>query len=144
MRFHSLSMLMGIAALGAGLFPVSLTAAPVSNPTIVAQNVPVGTVGQVSPNQTIRVVVQNNTPVALFAGISGGTRVELPRGASTAFTFDSTPINVFVYPDGQAISLKYDTSIQGNTVTVRVTQVGGETPGDGSVNINRSGAVYVF
>ncbi|MGH2412888.1 MAG: hypothetical protein ACRDEA_04165 [Microcystaceae cyanobacterium] len=143
MRFHSLCVLTIIAALGAGLFPASLTAAPRPNRAIV-QNVPVGTVGQVSPNEAIRMVIQNNTSVALFAGISGGSRVELPRGASTAFVFYSTPINVFVYPAGQAISLKYNTSVQGNTVTVQVTQVGGDTPGDGSVNINRSGAVYVF
>lgn len=143
MRLYFLCVLTSIVALGTG-FPGSLTAAPIPNPAIVSQKVPVGTVGRVSPEQVIRMVIQNNTSMALFAGISGGTRVELPRGASTAFAFDSTPINVFVYPDGQAISLKYNTSIQGNTVTVQVTQVGGETPGDGSVNINRSGAVYVF
>lgn len=131
MRFYFLCVLTSLVALGAGNSPASLTAAPIPNPAIVSQKVPVGTVGQVSPDQVIRMVIQNNTSMALFAGISGGTRVELSRGASTAFAFDSTPINVFVYPDGQAISLKYNTSVQRNTITVQVTQVGGETPGDG-------------
>jgi hypothetical protein len=145
MRFQILSVLLGVATLSAGTFPIAGTiATPQPTPISVTQNVTVGTVGQVSPNRTIRIVVLNNTSAALFAGISGGSRVELPRGANTAFAFDSTPINIFIYPAVREISLKYNTTVRGNTVTVQVTQVGGDTPGDGSVNINRSGSVYVF
>ncbi len=145
MRFRSLSVLLSTAVLGLGIFPiVSTIAAPQPNSPLVAQKVPVGTVGRIAPNKPVRLVVQNGTPAALFAGISGGSRVELPVSGSNAFVFDSTPVNVFVYPAGTAMSLKYATTISGNTVTVRVTQVGGDNPGDGSININTSGSVYVF
>ncbi|MFB2894295.1 hypothetical protein ACE1CI_15400 [Aerosakkonemataceae cyanobacterium BLCC-F50] len=145
MRFRSMSVLIGIAAFSAGILPVTMiTAAPKPDSSILAQNVPVGNVGKVNPGQPIRMTVVNNTSLPLFAGISGGTRLELePQGKNT-FIFDSTPINVFVYPAQGTASLKYKTSTQGNTVTVQVTQVGGVTPGDGTINIRPSGAIYVF
>ncbi len=145
MRLYAVSILAGLTAIASGSLPAAPSLAiPAPNIPKIAQKVPVGTVGQISSNRTVRVVVLNNTSVTLFAGISGGSRVELPRGANTAFAFDSTPINVFIYPAGREISLKYNTTVQGNTVTVQVTQAGGDTPGDGAININRAGAVYIY
>ncbi|HEY9615197.1 MAG TPA: hypothetical protein V6C64_00045 [Microcoleaceae cyanobacterium] len=134
--------LLSMTAVGAGIIPITVTnASPRPNAAILAQT---GTVGQIVPNRTVRMVVLNATPVALFAGISGGARVELPQGASTAFAFDSTPINVFVYPAGREIGLKYNTTVQGNTVTVQVTQAVGDTPGNGAINISRSGSISIY
>lgn len=145
MNFRALSILVGITSLSLGFLPASLTLAkPDSNSQKIAQNVPVGIVGRVSPNQAIRMVIVNGTSAALYAGISGGSRVELPPQGSNTFIFDATPVNVFVYPTGNAISLKYNTTVQGNTVNVRVTQVGGDSPGDGAITIKPSGAIHVY
>jgi hypothetical protein len=93
MRVYVGSALAGLTAIAIGSLPANPSLAiPASSSPKVTQKVPMGTVGRVSPNRTVRVVVLNNTPVALFAGISGGSRVELPRGANTAFALDSTKL----------------------------------------------------
>jgi len=145
MRFRPTSVLIAIAAFSAGILPVTMIAAA-SQPhsSTVTQSVPPGNVGRVNPAKPIKITVINNTSVTTFAGISGGKRVRLAPKNRHTFTFNSTPINVFVYPARNNASLKYRTSTQGNNVTVQVTQVGGVTPGDGTINIRPSGAIYVF
>ncbi|MBE9227243.1 hypothetical protein IQ264_17595 [Phormidium sp. LEGE 05292] len=145
MRFRSMSVLIGIAALSTGILPVTIiSATPKPHSAILAQSVPVGNVGKINPAQPIKMTVVNSTSIPLFAGISGGTRVELAPQNKNTFIFDSTPINVFVYPAEGSASLKYKTTTEGNTVNIQVTQVGGVTPGDGAINIRPSGAIYVF
>jgi hypothetical protein len=104
----------------------------------------VGTAGTVNPTESVKVTVKNNTSIPLYSAISGGSSVELAQQGSTTFIFGSTPINVFVYPASGEASLKFDTSVQGNIVTVQVSQTSGDTPGDGAINIRPSGQVYIY
>lgn len=144
---HLQSSLLGITLLYAVAITLPLTPSTVSTARaleIAQSGSTVAPIGQINPNESVTMTIVNGTSFPLFAGISGGTRVELEQGDSTNFTFDATPINVFVYPAGQGASLKYSTTIRDNTITVQVTQVAGDTPGDGTINIRPSGSIYVF
>lgn len=145
MRFNLLSILMGITALSLGLFPVPIaTALPPTNSFVLAQAGQAGKVGQVPTEGAVRLAIVNQTSVALFAGISGGTRVEVTPQGKSIFVFDSTPINVFVYPTQEPISLKFDISVRANIVTVQVRQINDYPPGDSTINIRVSGDIYVY
>jgi hypothetical protein len=100
--------------------------------------------GTVNPSETVKVTIVNTTSLDLFAGISGGSRVELTPQGTTTLQFDATPINVFVYPTGPQATLQFATSVVNNVVTVQVTQIPGDTPGDGAININPLGEVDVY
>lgn len=146
MHFQFVSSLLGVTVLCTGLAAV-LT--PVSVATAQAQEIAQGgsaaaPIGQINPREPVTMKIVNSTSFPLFASTSGGTRVELDPNDDTDFTFDSTPINVFVYPATGEASLEYETTIQGNALTVRVVRGTGVTPGDGTINIRPSGSVFVF
>ncbi|MGE5656930.1 MAG: hypothetical protein ACM37W_09965 [Actinomycetota bacterium] len=145
MRFNLLSIWIGMTGLSLGIFPVPIaTALPPTHSFVLAQTGQTGKVGQVSTQGAVRLVVMNQTSVALFAGISGGTRVEVTPQGKSIFVFDSTPINVFVYPAQEPISLKFETSVRANIVTVQVSQINDYPPGDSAINIRPSGDIYVY
>ncbi len=148
MRFQTLLML-GVVSLSAALLPGQMkiaSAGSISAPAqaIAQTNSLVGRVGQVDAAKPVKMTVTNKTSIPLYAAISGGSSVDLAQQGSTTFTFNSTPINVFVYPVTGEASLKFNTSVQGNVVTVEVTQINSDTPGDGAINIRHSGVVYVY
>lgn len=65
---------------------------------------------------------------------------------------DAVPLpgNVLVYPTAPESSLKYDISTIGNKVIVHVKQVTNDTdlpndtPGDGAIALDPTGAIYIY
>jgi hypothetical protein len=100
-------------------------------------------VGQVNPGSPIDVVVKNNTSVIQSAGFSGGANVKIEPGGKATLSFASAPVNLFIYPFGPGISTKYTVTSSGNTISVEVNPLNSVTPGDGALNVSRSGMVYV-
>lgn len=148
MRSQIESVLLGVAVLSVGLIPAHLiisTTHVSAQPQAATQtSIPIGRAGQINPLELVKVNVINDAPMDLYTAISGGARIELLRQEKTTFDFDSTPINVFAYPMTGEASLKFNTTIEGNVVTVRITQISSDTPGDGAINIKLSGEVYVY
>jgi hypothetical protein len=101
-------------------------------------------VGQIDPTKPVRITFVNRTPFLVYAAISGGIRVELPPQNRTTFDFNSVPINVFAYSGGASATLKYTATLDGNSITVLVTAVPGDTPGDGAITVRPSGLVHIF
>jgi hypothetical protein len=66
-----------------------------------------------------------------------------PKEKTTA-SFESVPVSLFVYPFAQNVSTKYNTTISGNTISVEVVPLNSVTPGEGAINVNPSGTVYIF
>ncbi len=99
--------------------------------------------GQVNPNSPIDVVVKNNTSVIQAAGFSGGANVKIEPGGKATLSFASIPVNLFIYPFGRSMSTKYNVTTSGNTINVEVNPLNSVTPGDGALNVSRSGMVYV-
>jgi hypothetical protein len=100
-------------------------------------------VGQVNPGSPIDVVVKNNTSVMQSAGFSGGANVKIEPGGKATLSFASAPVNLFIYPFGPGMSTKYTVTSSGNTINVEVNPLNSVTPGDGALNVSRSGMVYV-
>lgn len=148
MRSKLGSVLFGVTLLGVCLIPanfvISIANADAQTQGITQNNFPIGRVGQINPLELVKINIINDTPIDLYTAISGGARIELPRQDKTTFAFDSTPINVFAYPATREASLKFDTTIEENIVTVRVSEISGDIPGDGAINIKLSGEVYIY
>lgn len=100
-------------------------------------------VGQVNPSSPIDVVVKNNTSAIQSAGFSGGANVKIEPGGKATLSFPSAPVNLFIYPFELGMSTKYTVTISGNTINVEVNPLNSVTPGDGALNISRTGLVYV-
>lgn len=146
MRFQLVLSLLGVTVLSTGLttLPTPFSAAPAQAQEIAQGGSAAAPIGQINSREPVTLKIVNSTSFPLFAGISGGTRVELEPNDDTNFTFDSTPINVFIYPATGEASLEYETTIQGNALTVRVVQGTGVTPGDSTINVRPNGSVFVF
>lgn len=117
-----------------------------TTPTIrqITQNINVKTVGKVDPSQTIDVIITNNTSATLAAGFSGGSKVKIDPKDKTTVSFTDVPVNLFIYSFGENVNTKYNTKISGNTITVEVVAIDRTTVGDNSLNVYRSGAVYIY
>ncbi|BCL33923.1 Spy/CpxP family protein refolding chaperone [Nostoc sp. MS1] len=101
-------------------------------------------VARINPDQPSQLEVINQTNVPLQYGLTTDSPKTLLPGNFADMNYISLPSNVLIYPSQQEASVKYDVSKIGNTTVVKVRQVAGETPGDGSLTINRTGAVYVY
>lgn len=102
------------------------------------------TVGQIDPAEPIDIVVTNGLTGALRLGFSGGPNVELDPGEAVVVSFPIVPVNLFLYPAGQEISTQQNIMIDENTIMVEVVETEDVAPGDGSINIDRAGHVYIF
>ncbi|MBD2451945.1 hypothetical protein H6G76_33460 [Nostoc sp. FACHB-152] len=101
-------------------------------------------VARINPTQPLNLEVINQTNVPLQYGLTTtATKTVLP-GNAAEMNYISAPSNVLIYPSQQEASLKYNVSKIGNTTIVKVHQVASDTPGDGSLAINRTGAIYVY
>ena len=117
-----------------------------TTPTIrqITQNTNVKTVGKVDPSQDIDVIITNNTSTTLAPGFSGGSKVKIEPKDKTTVSFTDVPVNLFIYSFGENVNTKYNTTISGNTITVEVVAIDRTTVGDNSLNVYRSGAVYIY
>ncbi|PSO59995.1 MAG: hypothetical protein BRC38_10915 [Cyanobacteria bacterium QH_6_48_35] len=68
----------------------------------------------------------------------------LPNGSATLSQFP-LPANVLINPTHSSGNLKYDVAVaEDNVVTVEIRQVPEEAAGDNALNINQSGAIYIY
>lgn len=117
-----------------------------TTPTLrqITQNTSVKNVGKVDPSQTIDVIITNNTSTTLAAGFSGGSKVKIEPKNKTTVSFTDVPVNLFIYSFGENVNTKYNTTISGNSINVEVVAIDRTTVGDNSLNVYRSGAVYIY
>ncbi|MBD2681320.1 MULTISPECIES: Spy/CpxP family protein refolding chaperone [Nostoc] len=101
-------------------------------------------VTRINPQKPSQLEVINQTNVPLQYGLTTDSPKTLLPGYVTEMKYISLPSNVLIYPSHQEASLKYNVSKIGNTTIVKVRQIASDTPGDGSLAINRTGAVYVY
>jgi hypothetical protein len=146
MRLSIRNLLVGMASCSAVILCTNLAVsqmAPAPRPTSPSA-APGRTVGQVDRSKPIDVMVMNNTSAPLSVGFSGGAKIKIDPKEKTTVSFESVPVSLFVYPFAQNVSTKYNTTISGNTISVEVVPLNSVTPGEGSINVNRSGTVYIF
>lgn len=155
MRFNVRSFIVGIAScsvllLGSNLAVAQTTPAPNSTSTDFSSD---RVVGRVNPEQSIDVMVRNNTSSILYVGFSGGSHIQLEPNDDTTVSFDEAPINLFIYASGENLETEYRTTIAGNTICVEVIPKADQIspspgtppiPGDNALNINPSGTVYIY
>ncbi|XGV96597.1 MAG: hypothetical protein ACAF41_28180 [Leptolyngbya sp. BL-A-14] len=101
-------------------------------------------IARINPNQATQLEVVNKTNVPLQCGLTTGATHPLLPGLSADLNDISLPANVLIYSPVPGTSLEYDVKTLANTAIVEVQQVNGDTPGDGSVAINRTGAIYIY
>jgi Spy/CpxP family protein refolding chaperone len=101
-------------------------------------------VARINPTQATQLKVINETNIPLQYGLTTDAAKTLLPGLSADLNDMPLPENVLIYPAVSSASLKYDVTTWGNTAIVRVRPVGSDTPGDGSIIINQTGAIYVY
>jgi hypothetical protein len=145
MPSNNSNLMVGIFLCGSILpFATLAMAQPKPSSQMSVQTAPaMRSVGQINPNAPIDVVVKNNTSVMQSAGFSGGANVKIEPGGKATLSFASAPVNLFIYPFGPGMSTKYTVTSSENTINVEVNPLNSVTPGDGALNVSRSGMVYV-
>ncbi|HIK46030.1 MAG TPA: hypothetical protein IGR64_14280 [Leptolyngbyaceae cyanobacterium M65_K2018_010] len=126
---------------GAGLAQSQIRPAPV--PSVPASSLP-RTVGQVDTTKAIEIVVVNQVSEPISMGFSGGIKVVVNPGNEVMVSFPEAPVNLFVYPLGAQANIKYDAAVADNRITLAVTTINDVAPGDRSINVDRTGLVYIF
>lgn len=102
-------------------------------------------VARINPNQATQLEVMNKTNVPLRYGLTTGATKTLLPGLSADLNDISIPENVvLIYSPVLSTSLKYDVKTLANTAIVKVQQINSDAPGDGSVAINQTGAIYIY
>lgn len=148
MRFSLMATLCSILMIGICLAPTQLmfsgNRADAQTEVIEQAIPPEEGSNSINPYESVEIIIVNNTSLDLFAGISGGTRVELPPQETINVHFDAPPISVFVYPISPGSTLKFNTNFEDNVVTVEVTQIEDVAPGYRAITIEPSGNAYIF
>ena len=128
-------------------------------PTL-AQNPPAETyqpgfwqpVGRVNLQRPITVKLVNKTGLNIDYSITENRMepsVIQPRDTATLTNME-IPLYIVIYPDSSnpntsRISLKYDVTVdENNVVTVEVKNIGRDTSGNRTFNIQKTGAIYVY
>ncbi len=137
---------MGLLAWGAMIWPVAPAAAQVRS--IFRPRVPetsiVRVVGQVDPAEPIEIVINNVLAVPLGIGFAGGANVEVAPGEAAKLVFTTVPVNLFIYPLGQGVSVRSQIDITDNTITADLVPLTSVAPGDIALNIDGAGMVYLY
>ncbi|MER3495034.1 MAG: hypothetical protein C4323_24255 [Mastigocladus sp. ERB_26_2] len=95
----------------------------------------------------VKVEILNNTTTPLQYSLSSGDALNtvIPVGGRVTLTTNSLPSYVLIYDQQSQIPLKYNVSTQGNLATVTVQQADTTTgAGDTTLNLQESGAIYVY
>ncbi|BAZ49322.1 hypothetical protein NIES4103_19340 [Nostoc sp. NIES-4103] len=101
-------------------------------------------VARINPHQPLQVEVINQTHIPLQYGLTTDSAKTLLPGNVAEMSYISLPTDVLIYPSQQEASLRYHVTKVGNTTIVKVRQLASDTPGDGSLAINRTGAIYIY
>ena len=99
---------------------------------------------RVNPDQPLQLEVTNETNLPLQYGLTTDSPEQILPGSSAVMNNVSLPADVLIYPSVSESGLKYDVMAIDNTVFVNVRQVASDAPGDGSLLINRTGAIYIY
>jgi hypothetical protein len=109
-------------------------------------------VGQVNPNQPIRIEVTNagsldlmfslTQPISTERRVSAGEEIAF---GSTSTSFLPPPVYLVAYPEVSEVAVNmYVLSTEGNVVEVVVGEQLGYLPGGRTLTIESDGSVYVF
>jgi hypothetical protein len=101
-------------------------------------------VTRINPSQPFQLVVENQSSLPLEYGLTTGETRSLAARSETFLNYVSAPSQVLIYSPVANSSLRYDVSSANNTVFVRVRQRLSDTPGNGSLAITQTGAIYVY
>jgi len=99
---------------------------------------------RVNPDQPLQLEVINETNLPLQYGLTTDSPEQIFPGSSAVMNSVSLPADVLIYPSVPELNLKYDVTAIDNIVLVKVRQVASDAPGDGSLVINRTGAIYIY
>jgi serine/threonine-protein kinase len=99
---------------------------------------------RVNPDQPLQLEVTNETNLPLQYGLTTDSPEQILPGSSAVMNSVSLPADVLIYPSVPESGLKYDVTAIDNIVFVKVRQVASDAPGDGSLVINRTGAIYIY
>ncbi|WP_341528464.1 Spy/CpxP family protein refolding chaperone [Nostoc sp. UHCC 0302] len=99
---------------------------------------------RINPHQPLEVKIFNQTNIPLQYGLTTDSAKTILPGTIADINYVSLPADVLIYPYLQDTSLKYEVNTVGNTAFVTVLRITSGTPEDGSLAINRTGAIYVY
>jgi hypothetical protein len=106
---------------------------------------------QLDPTLPIRIEVVNagNTAITCVLTQPASAERQLAPGARTSFGTVTTsylplPINFLAYASNTQIGLSSDLTIEGNVVTIVISEQRSETPGDIAMNIDPDGYIYFY
>jgi hypothetical protein len=93
----------------------------------------------------VKVKILNKTTSSLQYSLTGGDALnaEIPVGGSATLTTNSLPTYVLIYATQPDVALKYDVAAKDNSATVTIRQSNTD-PGDTTLNLHESGAIYVY
>ncbi|NJL84076.1 MAG: hypothetical protein HC890_16240 [Chloroflexaceae bacterium] len=127
----------------------------VMNPMLLAQNPPASTFqpgfwqprARFNPGTPVRLKILNRTDSTLEYELSAQKVTPRPilPGNESALGNLPLPAYVFIYPNDATIGLKYTVSVTSdNVVTLSVEKLGRNTPGDTTLNLHATGAIYIY
>ena len=141
---------------GLGMIFLSLSSVqaqdPIDIPVPVIQGTPAQTytpgawqpVARINPNQPITVTITNQTGYNLETGLTTGkTNTKIAPGGQV--TLNNVPVNsdIVINSIDRAAVLDYRIDVQDNGVDVTV-KTGAGVAGDNAINIQNTGAIYIY
>lgn len=99
-------------------------------------------VARVNPDRPVKLVVVNESNLPLEYGLTTGATYSAGPESEEVLNSISAPASVLIYSPAANSSLRYNVSSNNNTVWVRVRASGRDMPGNDSLDIARSGAIY--
>ncbi|MBD2480473.1 hypothetical protein [Planktothrix sp. FACHB-1365] len=101
-------------------------------------------VARINPNQPVTVTITNETGYNLETGLTTGQiNTQISPGGS--YTMNNVPKNsdLVINSIGRAAVLDYRIDVQDNSVNVTVKTAAG-VAGDNAINIQNTGAIYIY
>jgi hypothetical protein len=143
MKSSLLTIHFGLVAIAPIVNVASVHAAP-AKPTITTSSWQ--PIARITPGRPYTMQIFNQTGTTLEYGST--TNEFQPRQLTTGKTasISKLPPSVFmlISPLDARYTLKYDVSASNNNITVRVTQLPDTEPGNTTVNVQETGAIYVY
>ena len=125
-----------------------------------AQNPPASTyqpgfwqpIARVNPNKPIQINIANQTEFNLEYDLTTNRdnppRLIFPKETTVIRSF---PLPAYILinvsssePNSSQINLKYEVTTEDNEVNVKVRPAGNDTPGNTTLNLHETGAIYVY
>lgn len=99
---------------------------------------------RINPDQPFQLVVDNQSDLPLEYSLTTGATRSMAAHSKASLNSVAVPTHILIYSPVANSSLQYTVSSVSNTIFVKVQQKATDIPGNSSLAVNQSGAVYVY